>query len=531
MPNQTEPKRVLSLPNQLFCVLICLILSWLAALSFFTKPELRLVMIIPGFILLIHAILQWQRKRQILTSREQLKWFLELLLSRLSAGATLEHSFCDTVPGLSQLLGNKSPFLQSLRQVNRQLAAHQPLETLLPQLSRQLHCPEAQTFFYALPELRKMGGQVILYVRQHLQMVTEQLSLQQDLNAETTQRQTEAYVLAIMPFLLAILLRQSADEASVAALSQPAGIIGMVAAFLMALFAAALTLSSTGFDTRDKKKLYCLPVYRGRVKNYTTHICHLFHHIYRDILPESYGSRILQILINTSHPESNSDRTTLTDFFMHKAVLLTASLIPGLVILLIDPIGVIWLLILPLIVTLLHDQQIFMFQRQKITEYRLEYPIFLNLTVALLQTGLSLHKTLLICTKMISESSQLNSRKATAGNALQQDLSRTSRLLRTGRPIEQVLDLLSKNCPLPEAQAALLLMSRYDHSGGMENLQLLSLQTSACWSVYRNTLRKQLERQSLRLLVPMTLDLLAVLVTTLLPAVLSLRTISFISST
>ena len=54
---------------------------------------------------------------------------------------------------------------------------------------------------------------------------------------------------------------------------------------------------------------------------------------------------------------------------------------------------------------------------------------------------------------------------------------------------------------------------------------MLTLQSAACWSLHRNAARKQLEQQSLKLLLPMTLDLVAVLLTALLPAVFSLQTL------
>ena len=98
------------------------------------------------------------------------------------------------------------------------------------------------------------------------------------------------------------------------------------------------------------------------------------------------------------------------------------------------------------------------------------------------------------------------------------------RSMQTGRPADQAVEWLAASCPIPEAQAAMLLMQRYDRYGGSETLQMLSMQAAACWSLYRNTIRKQMEHQSLRLLLPMMLDLLAVILTALLPAVLSLRT-------
>jgi hypothetical protein len=98
-------------------------------------------------------------------------------------------------------------------------------------------------------------------------------------------------------------------------------------------------------------------------------------------------------------------------------------------------------------------------------------------------------------------------------------------MIQIGVPVSLALEKIAAGCSVPEVQSALLLMVRYDRDGGPENLELLQMQTTACWAMYRNALRKQLERQSLKLLLPMTLDLASVMLTAILPAIQSLQSI------
>ena len=112
----------------------------------------------------------------------------------------------------------------------------------------------------------------------------------------------------------------------------------------------------------------------------------------------------------------------------------------------------------------------------------------------------------------------------TSGAAgLFRDLERAGSQLQAGQPVRSVLNSLLAACPIPEAQAALLLLLRYESGGSPDILQLLDLQASSCWTLHRNAARKKLEQQNLKLMIPMTLDLAAVLLTALLPAVLSLQ--------
>ena len=525
----------------------CLLAAWLSSAPFIESIPIRLILALPTLMLLLSAVNRWRRGRRMLTAREHFKWFLELLLTRISSGATLERAISDTLPGLSQLLGKSADLLSSLTQLDQQLSAGQPLENLLSQLSRNLYCTEARTFFQILPELRRTGGKVDQYIRQHLQMVSEQLALQQDLNAETTQRQTEAMILTLMPFALAALLQQSYDQPALEAMASPAGVAGMMTAYCLALLAAALTLSALGLNPALPSRGISMPGPGAPAgKSMANPVCALYHrmlhHVYRDLLPESYGTRLLKILFGQNIRESATVDSLgcMAGFFNQKFAYLLVGLLPGLIFAYALPGGWIALFILPFFISAMHDQKIFAVQRQQTTEYRLIYPVFLNLCAALLQSGLTLHKTLQICLALpllpsreasVSFRShfrfpcRMHAKTKKAGQqpgSLPEDLIMTRRLMQTGLPADQVVEFLSTVCPIPEAQAALLLMQRYSRSGGIETLQMLSMQASACWALYRNTIRKQMEQQSLRLLIPMMLDLIAVVLISLLPAVLSI---------
>lgn len=512
-------------PVHIFWFAGSLLIVWLACSLYIEPLLLRLLLALPAATLLLLALRRQQTARKLLLAREQFKWFLELLLTRLSAGATLEHAISDTLPGMRQMLGGKSSFIKALDALDQQLKARRPLEALLPFLSRQINCPEADYFFQLLPELQRTGSQTAPFVRQHLHMVSEQLSLQQEIKSETAQRRTEAALLAAMPFIMVLLLRSGFDDTTRTVMGQPAGVAGSAAACVIALAAVILTVSLLAAQTAGPAAPLTLPDWKrapGRIRHATGQA---LHRLYRDWLPAAYGTRLLQALTELGRQQPGQDQHQddplfITRYFARKTNLMLVSLLPAALFCVAVPGAWLLLLILPLAMAGLHDQQVFRLRRQILDDYRLAYPILLNLLTALLQAGLSVHRSLQIACACLRPPDQA----ATARQAgLPADLDTVHRQMQTGRPAGRILEGLVTRCPLPEAQAALLLLLRYEQSGGADTIQLLTLQANACWSLYRNSTRKQLEQQSLRLLLPMAMDLVAVLITALLPAVLSLQ--------
>ena len=506
MPCNKQNKRMR--PGLLLSLVIGLAAAWLAVGTFLPAGLLRLVLALAFGSCLGVAFVRRQSGRQLRLAQEQFKWFLELIITRLSSGTTLERAISDALPGMEQLLGRTSPFLQQLRETVRQLDARRPLDELLLGLARRAACPDATHFFQMLPELRRTGSQVTTFVRQNLRMVTEQLQLQQTVWAETAQRRLEAAFLSLMPFLLAATFRSSFDAATTALMAQPAGLAGMAAACCLAIAAAALTAGNGAvrpWKVPPARPRRVKPVLPGRLSAW-------LNAFYLNGLPAAYSARLLLVLAGLGQ-RGGIDPVF---FWRRKLRLIGLGLLPGLVASMVEAAAWPLVLVFPILLSVLQDQQLLAAERKIQDDYRLNYPLLLNLLSALLLAGLSLHRSLQIACSALQPATT-----SAAGLARDLDLARSQ--LQAGQPIRQILHELLAACPVPEAQAALLLLLRYEAAGSPDVLQLLDLQASSCWTLHRNAARKKLEQQNLRLIIPMTLDLAAVLLTALLPAVLSLQ--------
>jgi hypothetical protein len=71
---------------------------------------------------------------------------------------------------------------------------------------------------------------------------------------------------------------------------------------------------------------------------------------------------------------------------------------------------------------------------------------------------------------------------------------------------------------LPEVQAALRLMARYEREGGREILELIRMQADRGRQLYRDAMRGRAEQRSLMFVFPMAIDLIVVMATVILPA-------------
>jgi Flp pilus assembly protein TadB len=499
-------------------------LAYLGSIPFSVWLWLRLTLALPGGCLIAWAIRCWRRKRQQVFILEQFKWLLEHLLTRLTAGATLESAFVDATASLSRILGRNSLLLLGLAAIGRQLAAHQPLNLILPPFARFLPCPEARRFFEVLVELRDSGGQVGPFVRQQLHRCSDQLALYQDLQAETTQRQTEALLLTAMPFILAHLLSDAGNMLAGDVAPTVVSRGGMLLAYALGILAAGFVFSTLGYRLSNSGKTAILKTGNIRPIKWLCSPGAFLKKIYQDLLPESFGGRLLQILQMEKGPVNHAEQNLVQSYFQVKAACMLVSLLPGVMLILAEPHWWFSLPLLPVLTGLLHDQNILHQVRQRQIQYQLEYPVYLNFIAALLQAGLSVRIALDISLQTFGIH-QAKNRQARHDTILSRDLAEISKLLQIGMPADQVIDRVAADCLIPDAQAALFLIARYDRDGGQEILQMLHMQAVTCWSLYRNTVRRQLERQALLLLLPMTMDLVSVILIAVMPAIQSLSAI------
>ena len=140
-----------------------------------------------------------------------------------------------------------------------------------------------------------------------------------------------------------------------------------------------------------------------------------------------------------------------------------------------------------------------------------DIPLFLCLISTLLEAGMLLPRAIETCSEAFPNNKSLSN-----------EIKNLRAMILSGISAPEAVEKLSLRIKVPEAQSALLLISRYGRLGTSEVLNLLSLQASACWNLTRNAARKKQERESLGMILPMTLDFICVLLVAMTPAIISL---------
>ncbi len=437
---------------------------------------------------------------------EQYRIFLEYLSARLGAGETLRSALERAAQSLGEQLG-QSRFHRSLQDMGAALKAQMSLEQSLRIFQKNFQHPKGRAFIRVLPFLERFGGRVDIYVRQSHRSLNAELQTQREIQAEQSAKNSEAFILLFLPFVMAMLLGRGDYGRGLTDL--PAAALILDGLYLTACLAAAFSLRLIARQNPYRRQVLKLPklppLREGRR-------CRQVAQFLLGRLPWGFGlklaaaTRFVYADAELAWPRFVAKISRDLIYALILTVLLYLYFLEALV----------WLL--PPLVCAWHIAQLFQAQKIKAESYRLEYPDFLNLMAILLRSGLSLDKALLLQAENLAESSKEYS-------SLEADLRLLRSQIQTAVPASRALNELSNRLPAREITAAIKLIVRYAEEGGSELLEILEIQALSCWQVYKNAMRAKLARQNLALVIPMGLDLLVILSTTILPALSSFRAI------
>jgi Flp pilus assembly protein TadB len=437
--------------------------------------------------------------------RSQSKVLLQSLCTSVSGGYSLESAFLCVRPTMEKAFGRRCLMAQALLRLEKSLSAHVPLAESLMELCYRLDYIELLPIMHALSITRVVGNGIISILRNSCQMLSELMSVSSEVEANNAGRNAEAFILCLMPFGITFVLSAFTNGYMENTGQSPLGIALMLLAFSISVISCGFLLTLIG-DTKKgvllqvDKSSTLLPIPRCIIRNISM-VLHRF-------LPEGYITRQYEL-----YSELSCEPDKLFDYQIRKILTLLIVTTPLFIILLyFSGYAVYWTIPAEMILYILVHHEI----RQKVQKRREalmdEIPLFLSMLVTLMQSGVLLPKAIETCSEAFPDTSTL-------GNEIQIMKAQMLSGMSAGCSIES----FSGRTSIPEAQAALLLASRYELTGGSEVLQLLSLQSTACWSLCRNASRKKRERDALAMILPMTLDLISVLLVAITPALLSLN--------
>ena len=434
--------------------------------------------------------------------RTQLLVLLQVLTTSVSSGYSIEKSLLLIRPVIERTFGKRSMLLKPLINLENNLKLHVSLEESLNTFAQQISFPETVPVFHALAISGEIGNNSLSILRSSCQMLSELNAVQGEIAASNAGKNAEAAILCVMPFGITFALNYMSHEYLDMARNTRTGSFLLACAFGICTVACAMLLKFMSHE-------YGRKAYKSELANmnagkaYNTPLTKLV----KKIFPASFITARHELFNELS---VNPDYTY--EQYLKKQLLTgTVFLILSASILITLGKNPLFALFLTAALLLLGGFEIRSDVERKREDLMSDIPLFMCLISTLLESGMQLPKAISICSKAFDENKSLSL-----------EIKNLRAMVLSGIPASDAIEKFSLRIQIPEAQAALLLIARYGRLGTSEVLNMLNLQSQACWNLCRNASRKRQEREALGMIIPMTLDFISVLMVAMTPAIISL---------
>lgn len=431
--------------------------------------------------------------------RTQLLVMLQTLCTSVSSGYSIEKSLSTVKPIIQHTFGKKSMLINPLIRLEQNLNMHRDLSSSLDEFVYSLSFPEVIPVFHALGISGRIGNNSLEILRSSCQMLSELSAVQNEIDAQNSGKNAEAAILCMMPFGITFALNQTSSNYMNEARATRTGSILLAIAFVLCVIASAFLFRymTHGFsilkqESKEKANKEIKPIL-------TKYVQRLFPASFISSRYELFSELFLNPI---EEYEKYLRKQLLTTFGGTMAVLLILLALGKPLILAI---------VAPILLSYLNFYDVKRNSELRKEELMKDIPLFTCLISTLLEAGMLLPRAIEICSEAFPNNKSLSF-----------EIKNLRAMILSGISASDAIEKLSIRIKVPEAQAALLLIARYGRLGTNEVLNLLSLQSSACWNLCRNAARKKQERESLGMLLPMTLDFISVLLVATTPAIISL---------
>ena len=435
--------------------------------------------------------------------RTQLLVLLQVLTTSVSSGYSIEKSLLLIRPVIERTFGKRSMLLKPLITLENNLKLHVSLEESLNTFAQQISFPETVPVFHALAISGEIGNNSLSILRSSCQMLSELNAVQGEIAASNAGKNAEAAILCVMPFGITFALNYMSHEYLDMARNTRTGSFLLACAFGICTVACAMLLKFMSHEYGRKAYKSELATNMNAGKAYNTPLTKLV----KKIFPASFITARHELFNELS---VNPDYTY--EQYLKKQLLTgTVFLILSASILITLGKNPLFALFLTAALLLLGGFEIRSDVERKREDLMSDIPLFMCLISTLLESGMQLPKAISICSKAFDENKSLSL-----------EIKNLRAMVLSGIPASDAIEKFSLRIQIPEAQAALLLIARYGRLGTSEVLNMLNLQSQACWNLCRNASRKRQEREALGMIIPMTLDFISVLMVAMTPAIISL---------
>lgn len=187
------------------------LLLTLAAYTFY-HSLLLIVLLLPAAI-----AYPFFMKGQLLKKRQNLLLFqfreaLQLLNSYLGAGFSAENAFRKTLPELVHLYGKNAMITEEFIRIQEGMNLNKPLDSLLDDFAFRSGLDDIQNFAEIFRLAKQNGGELIHILRHTSSVISDKVSLHQEIMTMNASRQYEQKVMNLVPFLILLYLNISSPD-------------------------------------------------------------------------------------------------------------------------------------------------------------------------------------------------------------------------------------------------------------------------------------------------------------------------------
>lgn len=482
--------------------LLSLIFTGLAFCSFPGSEHYLLLLYPPlAFMLSIslYRILEARREQR---EEREFSYFLSYLAGQVNMGRNIELSLAEAYHELRHELNSQGRIALALSELSVSLYAGIGLKQALENFASKFRQKSIQRFCAILSQLLQLGGKYEVYLNLARDNLFKSLELEAELKSQNSASFTEAVIMSILPFILSFLMNKSNYAREISNFTAHPSIQAILLLLASCTFVLGFKMLRESLNSPIIPKFKIAKTQENKFSLLLQKLCQTILNLY----PENLRLDLEQVL----HYFFPHTQNLWLAYNLHKFAFAVLASIPFTFLS-----DILFFPLFFLLFAALQDARLYEAKKTIRQAELCEYPDFLILLAILLDSYLTLEHSLrltLLCFNPSQES-----------NLLAFDLACLKQDLQSGLSPEEAIYRIAAKRQNAEIGQCLYLIHRYAQEGSAEQLQSISLLSLRTQDSYRNAMREKLGKKGLKVLLPITFDLLLVIAIVALPAVLQLK--------
>ncbi len=147
-----------------------------------------------------------QQKKQLCI---QFRSLMESIVTSLTAGHSLEHSFMDAAKDLHLLYEDKADIFLELDRIQYGLERNVPIEELLMDFGKRSGIEDVENFANVIKAAKQNGGNLIRIIQKTVNSISDKMAVEEEIQTMIAAKKLEEKIMMFMPYGIILYLRIS----------------------------------------------------------------------------------------------------------------------------------------------------------------------------------------------------------------------------------------------------------------------------------------------------------------------------------